>query len=76
MILTKLIGASTGAKLAGFNWNSSLGIGSAMVSRGEVALIIAAIGFEANLLTQEMFAVVIGYNDCYPSNDEIVLYSS
>ena len=50
---------SAGAKLAEFNWNSSLGIGSAMVSRREVALIIAAIGLEANLLTQEMFAVVV-----------------
>lgn len=58
-ILTKLIGASAGAKLSGFNWNSSLGIGSAMVSRGEVALIIAAIGLEANLLTQDMFAVIV-----------------
>lgn len=30
-----------------------------MVSRGEVALIIAAIGLEANLLTQDMFAVIV-----------------
>ncbi|MBY0090331.1 cation:proton antiporter [Priestia aryabhattai] len=58
-ILTKLIGASIGAKLAGFNWNSSLGIGSAMISRGEVALIIAAIGLESKLLTQDMFAVIV-----------------
>lgn len=58
-ILTKLIGASIGAKLAGFNWNSSLGIGSAMVSRGEVALIIATIGLESKLLTQDMFAVIV-----------------
>lgn len=58
-ILTKLIGASIGAKLAGFNWNSSLGIGSAMVSRGEVALILATIGLESKLLTQDMFAVIV-----------------
>lgn len=58
-ILTKLVGASVGAKLAGFNWNSSLGIGSAMISRGEVALIIAAIGLESKLLTQDMFAIII-----------------
>ncbi|MFP7736428.1 cation:proton antiporter [Priestia aryabhattai] len=58
-ILTKLIGASIGAKLAGFNWNSSLGIGSAMISRGEVALIIAAIGLESKLLTQDIFAVIV-----------------
>ncbi|MFC0187133.1 cation:proton antiporter [Fictibacillus aquaticus] len=58
-ILTKLVGASAGARLSGFSWNSSLGIGSAMVSRGEVALIIAAIGLETKLLTQEMFAVLV-----------------
>ncbi|MBP1931693.1 cation:proton antiporter [Ammoniphilus resinae] len=58
-ILTKLLGSAIGAKLAGFQWKSSLGIGSAMVSRGEVALIIAAIGLESSLLTQELFAVVV-----------------
>jgi monovalent cation:proton antiporter-2 (CPA2) family protein len=58
-ILTKLLGASVGAKIAGFAWRSSLGIGAAMVSRGEVALIIAAIGLESKLLSQDMFAVII-----------------
>ena len=58
-ILTKLIGASLGAKAAGFGLQSSLGIGSAMVSRGEVALIIAAIGLEAKLISQELFAVLV-----------------
>ncbi len=58
-ILTKLIGAAIGAKAAGFGWNSSLGIGSAMVSRGEVALILGTIGLEANLLSQDLFAVAV-----------------
>jgi monovalent cation:proton antiporter-2 (CPA2) family protein len=58
-ILTKLTGSALGAKLAGFNWRSSFGIGAAMVSRGEVALIIAAIGLEGNLLTKEMYAVIV-----------------
>lgn len=58
-ILTKLIGSSIGAKASGFSWKSSLGIGSAMVSRGEVSLIIAAIGLESKLLSQELFAVIV-----------------
>jgi monovalent cation:proton antiporter-2 (CPA2) family protein len=58
-ILTKLIGAALGAKLAGFNWKSSLGVGAGMVSRGEVALIIAGIGLETNLLSDELFAVLV-----------------
>ncbi|MBS4202110.1 cation:proton antiporter [Bacillus sp. FJAT-49732] len=58
-ILTKLVGAALGAKLSGFGWRSSLGIGSAMISRGEVALILASIGLDAMLLTEDMFAVVV-----------------
>jgi monovalent cation:proton antiporter-2 (CPA2) family protein len=58
-ILTKLIGAAVGAKLASFNWRSSLGIGAAMVSRGEVALIIASIGMETKIINQELFAILV-----------------
>jgi monovalent cation:proton antiporter-2 (CPA2) family protein len=58
-ILTKLIGAALGAKLAEFNWRSSLGVGAGMVSRGEVALIIAGIGLETKLLSNELFTVLV-----------------
>jgi len=58
-ILTKFVGAGLGAKLSGFGLNSSMGIGSAMISRGEVALIVAAIGLSANLITQDLYATVI-----------------
>ncbi|PGM59457.1 cation:proton antiporter [Bacillus sp. AFS053548] len=58
-ILTKLIGGALGAKLAGFPTKNSLGIGSAMVSRGEVALIMASTGLANNLLSKEMFAILV-----------------
>lgn len=58
-ILTKLIGSAAGAKLSGYEWGSSLAIGSAMVSRGEVALIISGIGLETKLLSQDLFAVIV-----------------
>lgn len=58
-IATKLIGAAVGAKISGFGWRSALGIGSAMVSRGEVALIIAAIGQEAQLIPDDLFAIIV-----------------
>ncbi|MEH7502043.1 cation:proton antiporter [Neobacillus drentensis] len=58
-ILTKLIGAAVGAKIAHFSWQNSLGIGAAMVSRGEVALIIATLGLETKLISQELFAVLV-----------------
>ncbi|MNK82097.1 High-affinity Na(+)/H(+) antiporter NhaS3 [compost metagenome] len=58
-IATKLIGSALGARAAGFNWRSAMAIGSAMVSRGEVALIIAAIGLESGLLSPEMMTVLV-----------------
>lgn len=59
-ILSKLLGAGIGARMAGFNWNSSFGIGAAMISRGEVALIVATIGIDSNLINQELFAIIVG----------------
>jgi monovalent cation:proton antiporter-2 (CPA2) family protein len=58
-IFTKLIGAALGAKLAGFAWKSSLAVGAGMVSRGEVALIIAGIGLDTKMLPMDLFAVLV-----------------
>ena len=58
-IVTKLVGGAIGAKICGFPWANSMAVGAAMISRGEVALIIAAIGLQNNLLTADMFAVLI-----------------
>lgn len=56
----KWIGAGLGAKLAGFNWRESVQLGAGMISRGEVGLIVAAIGFNEGLLTREFFSTVVG----------------
>lgn len=58
-IASKLIGCALGAKLKHFTWRESFGIGAAMVSRGEVALIIATIGRENGLVSQSMFSIII-----------------
>jgi monovalent cation:proton antiporter-2 (CPA2) family protein len=58
-ILGKIIGSGLGARLAGFHWLSSFRVGSGMVSRGEVALILAALGLESGLLERPMFTVLI-----------------
>ena len=58
-ILTKLIGAGLGTKLAGFNWNSSMGIGAGMVARGEVGLIVASIGLTRGLIDNDLFTVTV-----------------
>jgi len=58
-ILTKFVGAGLGARLSGFGWKSSAGIGSAMVSRGEVALIVATMGLSTHLITKDIYASAI-----------------
>ncbi|ASR45419.1 sodium:proton antiporter [Paenibacillus kribbensis] len=58
-LVTKLIGGGIGARLTGFDNRSSLAIGSGMISRGEVALIIAATGLQTGLLVQQYFTSVI-----------------
>ncbi len=58
-ILMKMVGGGLGARLTGFNNRSSIAIGAGMISRGEVALIIAAIGLEQGLLEADYFTSVI-----------------
>lgn len=58
-ILSKLLGSGLGARLTGFGNLSSLRVGAGMVSRGEVALILAAIGLEANLLQPEYLTAIV-----------------
>ncbi|MCL0318336.1 cation:proton antiporter [Apilactobacillus xinyiensis] len=58
-IFTKLFGAGLGAKLSGFSLNSSTIVGSGMVSRGEVALIIAQIGLSRHLISENYYSVII-----------------
>ncbi|WP_409343990.1 cation:proton antiporter [Paenibacillus sp. MBLB4367] len=58
-IVTKLLGGGLGARMTGFSNRSSLAIGSGMVSRGEVALIIASAGLQSGLLLQSYFTPVV-----------------
>lgn len=58
-ILTKWCGAALGAILAGYSWRRSAGIGAGMISRGEVALILAGIGLAGGLMDQELFTPII-----------------
>ncbi|MEC2626257.1 cation:proton antiporter [Bacillus cereus] len=58
-VLTKLIGCGVGARMTGFDAKSSAIIGSGMVSRGEVALIIAGTGLSSGLLAQDYFTAIV-----------------
>lgn len=55
-VLSKLAAAFAGARITGMPWRESLLVGLAMVPRGEVGLIIAAIGSKMGIVSQEVFA--------------------
>jgi hypothetical protein len=59
-IIAKIVGAGGGARLSGFSWRESLQLGIGMVSRGEVGLIIAAVGAEIGLIGEDIFSAVLG----------------
>ena len=58
-VLTKLVGCGLGAKLCHFTWKESIQTGVGMISRGEVALIVAEKGRQCGMIDEEMFAPVI-----------------
>ncbi|MED3660855.1 cation:proton antiporter [Ureibacillus sp. FSL K6-8385] len=58
-VLSKFIGCGLGAKVCGFSWKSSAGIGAGMISRGEVALILASIGLSGGILSEKIYGAMI-----------------
>lgn len=58
-LLCKIIGCGLIAKLFKFSWNDSLKIGVGMMTRGEVALIVAQKGLAVGLLAPEYFTSII-----------------
>lgn len=58
-LITKIIGCGIMSRLCKFSFSDSLKIGVGMMTRGEVALIVAQKGLSVNLLTPEYFTAVI-----------------
>ena len=58
-LVTKIVGCGLMAKACKFNWGDSLKIGVGMMTRGEVALIVAQKGLSVGLLEAEYFTAVI-----------------
>lgn len=58
-VLSKIIGCGLGARLCHFSRRDSLNIGIGMVSRGEVALIVAQKGYAMGLLNGQIFSPVV-----------------
>lgn len=58
-IITKIIGCGIGAKLCKYTTKESIQIGIGMVSRGEVALIVANKGQAVGLMDDRFFAPIV-----------------
>lgn len=58
-LLTKIIGCGLMSKLLGFRGNDALKIGVGMMTRGEVALIVAQKGLQVGMIESRYFAAVI-----------------
>ncbi len=58
-LITKIIGCGAVAKVFRYNFKDSLKVGVGMMTRGEVALIVAQKGLASGLVAPEMFTSVI-----------------
>ena len=58
-IVTKIVGAYGGAIVGGFSASEATRVGYGMVSRGEVALVVAVIGLDRGLVSQATFSATI-----------------
>ena len=58
-IFSKLLGGYLGGRFSGFDNQSSLMVGSGMVSRGEMALIIVQLGLQAHLVVGKYYSAII-----------------
>ena len=56
-IVSKVIGC--GLPMLGQGWRQVLQVGTGMMPRGEVALIVALVGLQFHIVTQETYAIVV-----------------
>ena len=58
-LVTKIIGCGVAAKICRFKWGDALKVGVGMMTRGEVALIVAKKGLEVGVVDSVYFTAVI-----------------
>lgn len=58
-IITKLLGGGLGARIGGMSWRPALTVGAGMVSRGEVALVLAGAALSAGVINGTIFSALI-----------------
>ncbi|HEU5097533.1 MAG TPA: cation:proton antiporter, partial [Roseiflexaceae bacterium] len=58
-IASKLLGSGLGARLGGMTSREALQVGTGMISRGEVGLIVASVGITEGIIDDEVLAVTV-----------------
>ena len=58
-LVGKVIGSGVGAILSRFTFQESLRVGTGMISRGEVGLIVAGFGLERGVINQDIFSLMV-----------------
>jgi Kef-type K+ transport system membrane component KefB len=56
-VISKVIGC--GLPMVGQGWRVVLQVGTGMMPRGEVALIVALVGLQSGIVTQSTYAIVV-----------------
>jgi len=59
-ILGKVVGAGAGALLGGLTMREALQLGAGMVSRGEVGLILASVGYQEGMIDPVTLSSIVG----------------
>jgi Kef-type K+ transport system membrane component KefB len=59
VVISKLVGAGLGGRLGGMTIRESVQLGFGMIPRGEVVLIIAAIGITEGLIDSIVFSTIV-----------------
>lgn len=59
-VIGKVLGSGLGALWGGFSPREALQLGTGMISRGEVGLIVATIGIEQGLIQESIYSAILG----------------
>jgi len=58
-VLTKLLGGALGSRVGGINWRNSWLVGAGMISRGEVALVLAGVALSTGAVNTAIFSALV-----------------
>jgi Kef-type K+ transport system membrane component KefB len=58
-VVTKIVGCGLGARVCGLSPHQSLVVGVGMISRGEVALVVATLALSAGAISQAVFGATV-----------------